>query len=143
MGTISETVGEHTYKFNRNTVENLTAKAEAGEAISNELNAMEPEERLAAARCIDRVNAAHRKADQNIPDLIIEEMADQDKKLHLFDIQHHKPKATWNPANPQNIDVYDLPQSVADLNVERALPRSMQSDRWKLILTYDKAVKKQ
>jgi hypothetical protein len=141
---ISQTVGDHVYTFSRDAVENLTAKAEAGNSISNELNAMDPEKRLAMARCMDRVNAVHRKADENIPDLVIEEMGDQDGHQHLFDMQYYnKLGSTWNPLNKQNIDVYDLPQSVADLNVERGLPREMQSDRWKLILTFDKAVKKQ
>ncbi|MCC7528150.1 MAG: hypothetical protein IT342_06495 [Candidatus Melainabacteria bacterium] len=141
---ISETVDNKAYTFNRDTVENLTAKAEAGNSIANELNAMDPGQRLAMARCMDRVNAAHRKADEYIPDLVIEEMKDQDGRSHLFDMQYdNKLGSNYNPFNKKNIDVYDLPQSVADLNVERGLPREMQSDRWKLILTFDKAVKKQ
>lgn len=143
MGQISETVEGKTYTFNRDTVENLTAKAEGGNSISNELNAMDPTTRLAMARAMDRVNAAHRKADQYIPDLVIEEKADQDGHQHLFDMQYdNKLGSDWNPFNKQHYDVYDLPQSVADLNVERSLPSSMQSDRWKLILTFDKAENK-
>ncbi|PZM83400.1 MAG: hypothetical protein DKT66_09590 [Candidatus Melainabacteria bacterium] len=143
MGQISETVEGRTYTFNRDTVENLTAKAEGGNSISNELNAMDPTTRLAMARAMDRVNAAHRKADQYIPDLVIEEKADQDGHQHLFDMQYdNKLGSDWNPFNKQHYDVYDLPQSVADLNVERSLPASMQSDRWKLILTFDKAENK-
>ncbi len=137
--SISETANGKTYNFNRDTVENLTAKAESGNSISNELNAMDPTERLAMARAMDRVNAAHRKADQYTPDLIIEEKTDQDGHQHLFDMQYDsKLGSDWNPFNKQHYDVYNLPQSVLDLNAERGLPESMQSDRWKLILTFDK-----
>ncbi len=139
MGQISETVDNRVYTFNRDTVENLTAKAESGNSIANELNAMDPQARLAMARSMDRVNAAHRKADQYIPDLVIEEKTDQNGRQHLFDMKtDDKLGSDWNPIHKQHYDVYDLPQSVADLNVERSLPASMQSDRWKLILTFDK-----
>ncbi len=137
---ISEKVGNQVYSFDRNEVENLTAKAEGGNSVSNELNAMDPNERLAMARSMDRVNAAHRKADQYIPDLVIEEKKDQNGRKHLFDIQtNDKLGSDYNPFHKQHYDVYDLPQSVQDLNVERALPKSWQNeDRWKLILTFDK-----
>ncbi len=53
--TISESANGTTYNFNRETVENLTAKAESGNSISNELNAMDPNQRLAMARAMDDV----------------------------------------------------------------------------------------
>lgn len=135
------------FKFSEDKVEALTRKAEQGDPVSDELNKMGFQERLAMARAMDACNNNHRVAAKDqaytIPNLEIVTTQDMDKKTHLTDIQTKSETGgkipltnIENPANPIHRDVYNLPQKVLDGNVERSLPKSWQNaDREKVVLS--------
>lgn len=97
--------------------ESLVQKAESGDksGLSEELNSMTIEDRLAVAREMDRINAEHRKTNSDLPDIELTTNTDAGGREHLQDIQMKTEKAWYNPANLwtdgfNRKDVYDPPK---------------------------------
>jgi hypothetical protein len=100
--------------------EDLVAKAEAGDksALTEELNQMTIEDRLAVVRQMDQINAQHRQDNPNLPDLQFGTTADAAGREHLSDVQmvtQNDSKAwykpwTWFQASEYKTDVYDPPK---------------------------------
>lgn len=119
------------YTFSKDYVEDLTRQAEQGNSLSNELNSMDWDERAALAALIDQTNERHRKAEplKFLHDVQLTFDKDSAGAKHLIDIKTVNPLGSdWNPFNPRTRDLYDLPQSVTDINVWRALPESLQKE---------------
>lgn len=101
--------------FSRRALE-LTLKAELidKEGLSEELNELSFDERIKLVQEMDRLNAAHRKMDPDLPDLtfaVKQDLAGQD---HVVDIQMRRERSWWNPLRwfgfkYASRDVYDPP----------------------------------
>lgn len=102
--------------------EDLVAKVEGGDrsSLSDELNKMTIEDRLAVVREMDRINEEHRQSNPSLPDIQFETNVDVAGRTHLQDIQvktKHE-RAWYNPMRwisgkeyYESTDVYDAPKS--------------------------------
>jgi len=103
--------------------EDLVTKVESGDkgSLSEELNQMKIEDRLAVVREMDRINAEHRANNPNLPDIVFETNKDTAGREHLQDIhlQQKVGERSWlNPVSwikgkdiIEDTDVYDAPKS--------------------------------
>lgn len=105
-------------------IENLTKDAEKGESISEILNQMPFQERLAIAKKMDALNEEHRKSDPSLPDLIISTQNDTSATEHLTDIQARTYGKVWNT----NKDIYDLPKTAQKEMLDYIYDSSLERD---------------
>jgi hypothetical protein len=101
--------------------EQLVTKAESGDksGLTEELNNMTIEDRLAVAREMDRLNDDHRKSNPSLPDIELTTNSDAAGREHLQDIQANTrtERSYLNPArwfgdthSSSRQDVYDPPK---------------------------------
>lgn len=95
--------------------EELTKKAEAGDknGLSQELNNMSIEDRLAVAHEMKRINEQHNAKNPDLPNMEISITKDAGGREHLADIKMNPEKAWYNPLTwfKGSTDVYDPPHS--------------------------------
>ncbi len=106
-----------------NKAEDLVSRVETGDksSLSDELNKMTIEDRLAVVREMDRINADHRQSNPNLPDIQFDTNKDSAGREHLQDIQIQTKTGERGWYNPvrwfsgkdilENADVYDAPKS--------------------------------
>lgn len=105
----------------------LTTKVESNESVSDELNKLPFQERLALARRMDDINGAHRDKDSTLPDLELTVEKDEAGSEHLTDM-----KATTSDKYLGFIDsstkVYDLPEAAKHNNFDYILNTQLTRD---------------
>jgi len=106
-----------------NKAEDLVTKIESGDksSLSEQLNSMTIEDRLAVVKEMDRINAEHRASNPNLPDIVVETNTDAANREHLQDIhiaQKTGERSWYNPMRwisgkdlIDDTDVYDAPKS--------------------------------
>jgi len=104
--------------------EALSKKAEAGESVSEALNMIPFQERLAIARKMDELNAAHRAVNPALPDLVLTVESDASGAEHLSDMQSRKSGIFLD----SKTDVYDLPKAAQSQVLDFVLDSRMERD---------------
>ena len=104
--------------------EELVTKIEGGDksSLSEQLNSMTIEDRLALVKEMDRINAEHRASNPNLPDIEFETNKDPAQRDHLQDVrivQKTGERAMYNPMSwvrghdiIEKTDIYDPPGSM-------------------------------
>lgn len=105
-------------------IESLTKDAEQGESVGDALNQIPFQERLQIARKMDALNEERRKADPNLPDLILTTKNDSGGSEHLTDITARTSGKYWD----SNKDVYDLPKAAQTQALDYILDSSLERD---------------
>lgn len=97
-----------------NRADKLVSQVEKGETdgLEKELNSMNPADRLAVARAMDRINDQHRQANSSLPDLVLDVQKDKFGHEYLADIQTTEERSVLNPlrylaGERSSTDVYD------------------------------------
>ena len=88
----------------------LTNRAESRQNISEELNAMPFQERLAMARRMDEINAERRTSNPSLPDLELVTKKDAGGQEHLMDMTANKEDDFLYFDSSE--DIYDMPAGV-------------------------------
>src|SRR4030095_2702061 len=104
--------------------EDLVTKVEAGDksSLSEQLNSMTIEDRLAVVREMDRINAEHRASNPNLPDITFEVNKDVAGREHLQDVHvlaKTGERGWYNPVSwfrgkdiIEDADVYAAPNAI-------------------------------
>ena len=122
--------------------ERLLGHAEHGDTtiVTKVLNGLSPEERLTVARDMDKLNEAHRKANPNLPDIILVTAANTKGDERLVDM---KVEGKTDSGKQTSVNIYDMPVSDTAASVYDILPDTTKLDSDPSSINkgeYDKAV---